>query len=188
MALHNGSQGWWFFFSKLALLVKMQDGRTYRRHIDHVRPHAVAFAEEENLGRTEGESNLVDILAFSVEREVELPAAEKQTNVEVQLAAEEQPAVEQPLEAVGDHGHSEISAEPQLSITQDDSAVSEQVLEEQESLQPNDSTSPVGVVPADVFQEAEQPSPQAPPRRSSCRRHPPDRFGLTGEECSIRQC
>ena len=84
--------------------MKMQDGRTCRRHIDHVRPRAVASVEEEKLGRTEGESNLVDFLpdlAFSVEREAELPAAE------------EQPAAEQPLEAVGDQGHSEISAEPQ---------------------------------------------------------------------------
>eukprot|EP00731_Ephydatia_muelleri_P004047 Em0002g223a len=100
-------------FSKLALLVKMQDGRTCRRHIDHVRPRAVASVEEEKLGRTEGESNLVDFLpdlAFSVEREAELPAAE------------EQPAAEQPLEAV-------------------DSTVSEQVLEEQQSLQPKDFTS-----------------------------------------------
>ena len=92
-------------FSKQALLVKMQGGRTCHQHIDHVRPHAVAFAEEEKLGRTEGESNLAD-LAFSVERAVELPAAEEQPAVEVQLAAEEQPVVEQPLEAVGDQGHS----------------------------------------------------------------------------------
>eukprot|EP00731_Ephydatia_muelleri_P017266 Em0010g364a len=178
-------------FSKLALLVKMQDGRTCRRHIDHVRPRAVASVEEEKLGRTEGESNLVDFLpdlAFSVEREAELPAGEEQPAVEVQLAAEEQPAAEQPLEAVGDQGHSEISVEPQSSVTQVDSAVSEQVLEEQQSLQPKDSTSPVTVVPADVSLEAEQPPPPAPPRRSSRRRHPPDRFGLTGEECSIRQC
>ena len=86
----------------------------------------------------------------------------------------------------GDQGQSEISAEPQSSVTLDDSAVSEQVLEEQQSLQPKDSTSPVAVVPADVSLEAEQPPPQAPLRSSSCRRHPPDRFGLTGVECSIR--
>eukprot|EP00731_Ephydatia_muelleri_P004370 Em0002g546a len=153
--------------------------------------HAVAFAEEEKLGRTEGESNLVDFLpdlVFSVEREAELPAGEEQPTVEVQLAAEEQPAAEQPLEAVGDQGHSEISAEPQSSVTQDDSAVSEQVLEEQQSLQPKDSTSTVAVVPADVSLEAEQPPTPAPPRCSSRRRHPPDRFGLTREESTIRQC
>ena len=174
-------------FSKLALLVKMQEGRTCRRHIDHVRPRAVAFAEEK-LGRTEGESNLVDFLpdlAFSVEREAELPAGEEQPAVEVQLAAEEQPAAEQLLEVVGNQGHSEISAEPQSSVTQDDSAISEQ---EQQNLQPKDSTSPVAVVPADISLEAEQPPPPAPPRCSSRRRHPPDRFGLTGEECSIHQC
>ena len=44
------------------------------------------------------------------------------------------------------------------------------------------------VTPADVSLEAEQPPPQAPPRRSSRRHHLPDCFGLTGEECSIRQC
>ena len=138
----------------------------------------------------EGESNLVHFLpdlAFSVEREAELRAGEEQPAVEVQLAAE-QPAAEQPLEAVGNQGYSEISAEPQSSVTQDDSAVSEQVLEEQQSLQPKDSTSPVAVVPADISLEAEQPPPPAPPRCSSRQRHPPDRFGLTGEECSIRQC
>ncbi|KAL5506337.1 hypothetical protein EMCRGX_G007955 [Ephydatia muelleri] len=181
-------QGWWRVF--LALLVKMQEGRTCRRHIDHVKPRAVVFVEEEKLGRTEGDSNLVDFLpdlAFSVERVAELRAGEEQPAVEVQLAAE-QPAAEQPLEAVGNQGHSEISAEPQSSVTQDDSAVSEQVLEEQQSLQPKDSTSPVAVVPADISLEAEQPPPPAPPRCSSRRRHPPDRFGLTGEECSIRQC
>ena len=145
---------------------------------------AVAFAEEEKLGRTKGESSLVDFLpdlAFSVEREVELPAWEEQPAVEVQLAAEEKPAAEQPLEVVYRRsGSSEISAEPQSSVTLDDCAVSEQVLEDQQSLQPKDSTSPVAVVPADVSLEAEQPPPQAALRSSSCRRHPPVRFGLTG--------
>ena len=91
----NGSPQWVVEgFSKLALLVKMQDGRTCRRHIDHVRPRAVAFAEEEKLGRMEGESNLVDFLpdlAFSVEREAELPAGEEQTAVEVQLLQKNNP-------------------------------------------------------------------------------------------------
>ena len=196
----SGSQQWLpggvEGFSKLALLVKLQDGRTCRRHVDHVRARAVALAEEEKIGRTEGESNLVDFLpdlAFGVETEVEFPAGEEQPDAEEQeqpaaeeqLAAEEQPAVEQSLEAVEDQGHREISVEPQSSVTQDDSAVSEQVLEEQ---QPKDSTSPVAVVPVDVSLDAEQPPPQAPPRRSSRRRHTPDRFGLTGEKCSIRHC
>ncbi|KAL5484146.1 hypothetical protein EMCRGX_G020594 [Ephydatia muelleri] len=145
----NGSPQWVVEgFSKLALLVKMQDGRTCRRHIDHVRPHAVAFAEEEKLGRMEGESNLVDFLpdlAFSVEREAELPAGEEQTAVEVQLLQKNNPRQNSRWRR----------------------AVSEQVLEEQQSLQPKDSTSPVAVVPADVSLEAEQPPPQAPPRRSS---------------------
>ena len=67
------------------------------------RSRAVAFAEEEKLGRTEGESSLVDFLpdlAFSVEREAELPAREEQPAVQVQLAAEDKPAAEQPLEVV----------------------------------------------------------------------------------------